>query len=43
MEGESELEIRQVFENEDFGENFTPELRQQEDELRARIEQQQGR
>ena len=43
MEGESELEISQVFENEDFGENFTPELRQQEDDLRARIGQQQGR
>jgi len=34
---ESELEIRQVFEAEDFGENFTPELREQEDQLRAQI------
>jgi hypothetical protein len=42
MEGESELEIRPVFENEDFGENFTPELRDQEDRLRARIEEQHG-
>src|SRR6186713_1828491 len=32
---ESEIEIRQVFEAEDFGENFTPELRAQEDRLRA--------
>jgi hypothetical protein len=32
---ESEIEIRQVFEAEDFGEAFTPELRQQEDPLRA--------
>jgi hypothetical protein len=34
---ESELEIRQVFENEDFGDEFTPELRAQEDRLRAEI------
>jgi hypothetical protein len=38
MEGESELEIRQVFESEDFGPEFTPELREQEDRLRAVIE-----
>ena len=37
MEGESEIEIRQVFENEDFGDEFTPELRAQEDRLRAEI------
>ena len=37
MEGESEVEIRQVFENEDFGAEFTPELREQEDRLRAEI------
>ena len=37
MEGESEIEIRQVFENEDFGAEFTPELREQEDRLRAQI------
>ena len=30
MKGESEIEIRQVFEAEDFGAEFTPELRQQE-------------
>jgi hypothetical protein len=35
---ESELEIRQIFEAEDFGEEFTPELREQEDRLRAEIE-----
>jgi hypothetical protein len=40
MEGESEIEIRQVFEAEDFGDEFTPELREQEDRLRADIEQQ---
>jgi hypothetical protein len=34
---DSEIEIRQVFEAEDFGENFTPELREQEDRLRAKI------
>ena len=35
---ESELEIRQVFEAEDFGPEFTPELREQEERLRARTE-----
>jgi len=34
---ESEIEIRQVFEAEDFGAEFTPELREQEERLRARI------
>ncbi|HSU14347.1 YciI family protein [Longimicrobium sp.] len=37
MPGESEIEIRQIFENEDFGEEFTPELREQEDRLRAEV------
>jgi hypothetical protein len=32
---DTELEIRQVFEAEDFGEEFTPELREQEARLRA--------
>jgi hypothetical protein len=32
---EGEIEIRQVFEAEDFGEEFTPELREQEERLRA--------
>jgi len=35
MEGESEIEIRQVFEAEDFGDELTPELREQEQRLRA--------
>src|SRR4029453_6090015 len=35
---ESEIEIRQIFESEDFGAEFTPELRAQEDRLRAQIE-----
>ena len=34
MEGESEIEIRQIFEAEDFGEAMTPELRAQEERLR---------
>ncbi|HSD11455.1 MAG TPA: YciI family protein [Candidatus Binatia bacterium] len=34
-DGEAELEIRQVFEADDFGAEFTPELREQEDRLRA--------
>jgi hypothetical protein len=33
--GESEIEIRQVFEADDFGEAFTPELRQAEERIRA--------
>jgi hypothetical protein len=37
MEGESEIEIRQVFEADDFGKEFTPELRQQEDRIRQQI------
>jgi len=35
--GESEIEIRQVFEAEDFGAEFTPELREQEERLRAEM------
>jgi hypothetical protein len=35
---ESEIEIRQVFEADDFGAEFTPELRQQEDRIRAKAE-----
>jgi len=35
--GESEIEIRQVFEAEDFGADFTPELREQEQRLRAQM------
>jgi hypothetical protein len=35
---ETEVEIRQVFEAEDFGAEFTPELREQEARLRAQIE-----
>jgi hypothetical protein len=38
--GESEIEIRQVFEAADFGAEFTPELREQEERLRAQIEKQ---
>lgn len=37
----SEVEIRPVFEAEDFGAEYTPELRAQEDRLRAEIEKQQ--
>ncbi len=36
---ESEIEIRQVFEAEDFGAEFTPELREQEERQRAQVEQ----
>jgi hypothetical protein len=34
---ESEIEIRQIFEAEDFGAEFTPELREQEERLREQI------
>ena len=34
---EGEVEIRQVFESEDFGPEFTPELREQEERLRAQV------
>ena len=37
MPGESEIEIRQVFEAEDFGDALTPELREQEERLRAQL------
>ena len=40
---ESELEIRPFYEPEDFGVEFTPELREQEERLRAQVEKQQGR
>jgi hypothetical protein len=38
---EGEVEIRQIFETEDFGAEMTPELRAQEDRLREQIEAQQ--
>jgi hypothetical protein len=37
MEGEVEIEIRPIFEAEDFGAEFTPELREKEERLRAQI------
>jgi hypothetical protein len=37
MPGESEIEIRQVFEAEDFGAEFTPELREAEERLRKEV------
>jgi hypothetical protein len=39
MPGESEIEIRQVLEAEDFGAEFTPELREQEERIRMQAEQ----
>jgi hypothetical protein len=43
MPGEdSEIEIRPIFEAEDFGKELTPELRAQEDRLRAEVERQRG-
>src|SRR5438876_9191707 len=37
MPGESEIEIRQVFEADDFGEALTPELRKQDEQLRTQL------
>jgi hypothetical protein len=37
LEGESEIEIRQVFEASDFGSEFTPELREAEERMREQI------
>ncbi|MFC4764422.1 YciI family protein [Dyella koreensis] len=37
FDGESDIEIRRVFEAEDFGAEFTPELREQEERLRAEV------
>jgi len=37
MPTDSEIEIRQIFEAEDFGAEFTPELRKQEERLRAEM------
>ena len=37
MPGDSEIEIRQMFEAEDFGAEFTPELREQEERLRKQV------
>ena len=39
---DTEVEIRQIFEAEDFGAEFTPELREQEERLRAKMEKQSG-
>ena len=39
---ESEIEVRQVFDMEDFGAELTPELREQEERLRAQTEDQRG-
>jgi len=37
LDGEAEIEIRQVYEAEDFGAEFTPELKEAEERLRAEI------
>src|SRR3954454_22140630 len=39
--GGTEIELRPVFEAEDFGDEFTPELREQEERLRAQVAEQQ--
>ncbi len=43
MEGESDLEIRQIATADDFGAEYTPELRAQDDRLRAELEAKQKR
>ena len=42
FDGGIQIELRQVFETEDFDEVLTPELREQEDRLRAQVEEQQS-
>ena len=37
FDGGTEVEIRQIFESEDFGAELTPELRRREEELRSQI------
>jgi len=37
LQGEAEIEIRQVFEAEDFGAEFTPELREAEERMRKQL------
>ena len=37
FDGDTEIEVRQVFEADDFGAEFTPELREQEERLRAQV------
>jgi hypothetical protein len=37
LQGESVIEIRQIFEASDFGSEFTPELREQEERMRAQM------
>ena len=41
LDGGTEIELRPVFEMEDFGKELTPELRAQEENLRAQVERQQ--
>lgn len=43
LESEAEIEIRPIVEAEDFGESFTPELREQEERLRAQIKENTGK
>lgn len=40
---ESQIEVRQLFESDDFGDQFTPELREKEERLRARISERKAR
>jgi hypothetical protein len=42
MNEETDVEIRPIFEAEDFGAEFTPELREQEERLRDQIEKRQS-
>jgi hypothetical protein len=42
-QSDSEIEIRQIFEADELGDGFTPELRAQEERLRAEMGQRQGR
>lgn len=37
ISGKAEIEVRQLFDAEDFGDEFTPELREQEEKMRAEV------
>ena len=39
MNAESDIDIRQIFEAEDFGDEFTPELQEQDERLRSKMDQ----
>ena len=41
FDGGAEIEVRQVFEADDFGDELTPEVRESEERMRAQLDEQQ--